>query len=1109
MISALSFKNKILGLFLALCIMVQFIPLTEASAAGVVDTDPLRPQLLGGSLDAGSDNVLSIYVFGDALFQANGVMDILKNFAAKDGIRLDIKADTSNNEGTARGTYNIWQLFKWSEYASSVRPTDNGTIVGPADSKLRGFMSALKNEDHPIDHVILLCARDYGYAYFPDIHRKCIKWFEDQLGTYAPNAQLHLFAPPGFSSDFPSADKKELTKATLSRTLHTNRVNSFATGQISDITKVSSSVFRIGKAWESYLTNEDLHKNLGIDLYCSDRRNSSLEGSYFNACLLYLMLTGNSPVGMDVYGQLTEKDAKHFQIAAHVIVKDEEPKSLIHNDSKALTLDTLTKPGTKDSRLMEDKSEYNKNFNVLMATALAYVQRGNWLQYDQTSFTKDMGFSTLYRRVISEHLMAPEQATPQNPYYTDCSAWTAAVYNEVFGFNFKQADGSEATSTRHLIRYRDTNKTGIYTNLCVWAWGNGTAVSDTQKVTAMNQLHDVVQPGDIVVYGNVKYESNSSKHEGHAVLYVGNGYIIHCSGASQAAMGGADYNIAAQHDKFEVNGGMVIEPLEAFTSPDGYRNMFKQTNEVVVLRPFATGKCNTPTVQAKARLDGLLNIVAYKESSVSLGQTASVGQEVTFIYHVKNLNNNAKTVNIVEPLPVSLTYVSSDGKYDSSTRKVTISGSVAAGEEKTFTLKVKIAPSASGTIELSDTATINGVYLNSSPIVVGKTMNEKDQAAIGYLLSELNGYKDGYDLAKAIYSKLNCTLPFTSGRDALTNVLEYHSTSSGGSAYTGSYSNHFVLTDQDTKGFEMLAPHLFGGQYDFCNIPYRCCSLHGKNREERFTGPYMRVRYLDECYFIPGDLLIYAETPTDEATVYIYGGDSTFYTADSKGVQTVSGSSVVHLLESMMAKAAFCVLRPSLTLSYSTEGITIPQEPITPVEPPHEHNWGEGNITKSATCKEEGVRTFTCSVCQTVKTETIAKLTEHTYDGGKIEGETKTYTCLVCSETKTEKVDVPTKPDEPAIPDEPDAPVEPDTPAQPEIPSEPDTPTAPDAPISPGAPSIDTPAEPSTPAEDVITDNDITSSDGKEKSSFPWWIFIIIAVIIAAIIVILIRKRNK
>ena len=118
-----------------------------------------------------------------------------------------------------------------------------------------------------------------------------------------------------------------------------------------------------------------------------------------------------------------------------------------------------------------------------------------------------------------------------------------------------------------------------------------------------------------------------------------------------------------------------------------------------------------------------------------------------------------------------------------------------------------------------------------------------------------------------------------------------------------------------------------------------------------------------------------------------------------------------------------------------------------------EHTWDSGKITKAATCTESGTKTYTCTSCNTTKTEeipatgnhqntelrnvkeatcteegytgdtyckdcgtklssgkTIAK-TDHTWDAGKIakaatckEPGTKTYTCTSCNTTKTEEI---------------------------------------------------------------------------------------------------------
>lgn len=127
---------------------------------------------------------------------------------------------------------------------------------------------------------------------------------------------------------------------------------------------------------------------------------------------------------------------------------------------------------------------------------------------------------------------------------------------------------------------------------------------------------------------------------------------------------------------------------------------------------------------------------------------------------------------------------------------------------------------------------------------------------------------------------------------------------------------------------------------------------------------------------------------------------------------------------------------------------------VTLSNPLGEHSWDNGKVTKEATCTEDGEKTYTCTVCNTTKTEVIpatghqhkevrnakkATCTEdgytgdtyctdcntklesgtvvnklgHTWDNGVITKEAteteegvKTYICKTCGETKTEKIPV-------------------------------------------------------------------------------------------------------
>ncbi|WP_158221714.1 Ig-like domain-containing protein [Anaerostipes hominis (ex Lee et al. 2021)] len=74
-----------------------------------------------------------------------------------------------------------------------------------------------------------------------------------------------------------------------------------------------------------------------------------------------------------------------------------------------------------------------------------------------------------------------------------------------------------------------------------------------------------------------------------------------------------------------------------------------------------------------------------------------------------------------------------------------------------------------------------------------------------------------------------------------------------------------------------------------------------------------------------------------------------------------------------------------------------------------DHTWDRGKIIKDATCKEAGEKTYTCTICETKKAEVITRKTDHNWNHGNIikaatctkNGE-RVYTCLTCGERKKE-----------------------------------------------------------------------------------------------------------
>ena len=67
-----------------------------------------------------------------------------------------------------------------------------------------------------------------------------------------------------------------------------------------------------------------------------------------------------------------------------------------------------------------------------------------------------------------------------------------------------------------------------------------------------------------------------------------------------------------------------------------------------------------------------------------------------------------------------------------------------------------------------------------------------------------------------------------------------------------------------------------------------------------------------------------------------------------------------------------------------------------------DHSWDEGWISIYPTCKDEGEKTYTCTICWFYKTEPIEKLTKHSYDGWiKVDDVSHKQVCYVCGHEET------------------------------------------------------------------------------------------------------------
>ena len=117
------------------------------------------------------------------------------------------------------------------------------------------------------------------------------------------------------------------------------------------------------------------------------------------------------------------------------------------------------------------------------------------------------------------------------------------------------------------------------------------------------------------------------------------------------------------------------------------------------------------------------------------------------------------------------------------------------------------------------------------------------------------------------------------------------------------------------------------------------------------------------------------------------------------------GSGASYIISDIKTNDCYKLTGPSSysgTISSATT-ITIPV--VT------DHSWNSGVITKSQSCKESGIKTFTCTKCGETKTEAIPKTNNHSWNSGVVTkaptcsatGE-KTFICTVCGAERTEPI---------------------------------------------------------------------------------------------------------
>ncbi|MBQ7624176.1 MAG: C40 family peptidase, partial [Clostridia bacterium] len=561
------------------------------------------------------------YFFGDSFIVNNALADNIIAFARYDGIKLTIRNNDYDNNGTI-STYNFYERFNYS----------GDTATGVKDNVY--LLQSVLSKQNEYDFFLLLTGRDRTVSMTSNGNKtfSAYELAQKQYLAANPNGRIILLVPSGYEegNDGKLAEKIGLKVSSLKE--HNDLIKQYAARLASVSPADKTLMSQMGDAFDFFRTN---YGSSGIELYDHSHIYPSNAASYYMACILYAQMFGKSAYGMKEYGFLDEETATLMQKAAHRFVFGKEPSGTHAADKYVPSFDEIN-PKTsskRDPRFANEK--YPQYYDELIATMYSIFARERWAQYDQMGIDK-VKFTSIRRSIYT----LPESINPQNTVYLDCSGFTFSTFMNAFGYNFDDPN----MRTEYLINY-DKGR--------IMSW-NGMN-PDIPAEEAKEKLWGLLEPGDVIVHRDETNES-TSKWYGHVMIYAGNGMIMHCSGSSHSGGGSADYNFDANLDGKEYLGGIIYEPVDYLFDKDGKQAMFNGNRRINILRPPSLGL--KPTEQAVLRAKNLAGIIAYKETSAPRGVTVNPGEDVTFTYVFRNDTNASKTVEIVDFLPVGVTYKS-------------------------------------------------------------------------------------------------------------------------------------------------------------------------------------------------------------------------------------------------------------------------------------------------------------------------------------------------------------------------------------------------------------------------------------------------------------------
>ena len=497
----------------------------------------------------------------------------------------------------------------------------------------------------------------------------------------------------------------------------------------------------------------------------------------------------------------------------------------------------------KFNHFEEGKEALTKEQEAIVKTAENYLIRGYRIQYDDTRFLSGGD----YRWQIG--VKDVEDYTSKDVGYTNCAAFAIDVYTNALGL--------ETTMywTQNLIDAKDMQH--FYYEVT----GSET---DEEKTQVEKEFFEALQPGDIIVYRRAS--------SGHAILYVGNGTIIHSRGDN--------YNYTAKKETYEPTIS-YWHVKDLFTDSNAKDYVFGDIKKIAIVRPLGE-----VTESAKNRMEKLQGIVVEKLCSHNTATTVNYGDEITFTFAAYNTNDYDAEIDISDNVPENTTYVSGAENVSGDNLSWKLKVPAGGNAEVSYKVKVNDSENVSETgYVLSDAGKVCGVSVKCPAVYIKKTLSKEEQEKLVSAANKVSG-EPSSEIAKVntIYSEvldIQNVFSETTTEELMDRLFEKN-------------EKEKTVLKKDGPYSRMVVPTLYGGR-----------NLFTARYEYKTAQPDYRTELVREENLVAGDILVVDET--DVQKLYVYTGDGLLDMTNGEKKTQIGG-----YLDSLIAHNRFVVLRPSM-----------------------------------------------------------------------------------------------------------------------------------------------------------------------------------------------------